>query len=832
LAIPTPEQHFGFQLGSERKLARWPKIVEYFELLDAGSPRLKLEHLGETTDGRPFIAAAITSAENMSRLDELRQIQARLADPRGLDDAEAGALVGRAKTIVMISCSIHASEVGGTQMSSELAYELCTGEDEVTRQVLDNVVFLFVPCLNPDGLEMVAGYYEETIGKPWEGGPMPWLYHKYVGHDNNRDWFMLTQVENQLTVEKVHNVWHPMIVHDQHQMSPFGFRMFLPPYIDPFDPNVDPLLQHETTVLGASMMMELLQAGKTGVTSGIIFDCFSPSRAYQHYHGGVRILSEMASCRTATSMEIAFKDLQPGRDGSDPKVASVNQPSPWPGGAWSLREIVDYDKIAAWACLKHAARYRDMWVRNFLQIGRNSLAVKKPYAFVVPAGQPDPVSTYEMLHTLERGMVEIQTATEPFVAGGITYAAGTRVILTAQPYGRYAKTLLERQVYPDLRVFPGGPPKPPYDITAHTLPLQMGVKCVQVEASFEAKLAPAKAALPRVVPEGTTAKARGEHGFLLCPAMNASFRAVNRLIAGGFEVHRICTPAGPAGHEIPGAFWAAPKQGLAGALEELTALGIRTGPANPAQLAGAPTLRLRRPRLGLYRSYTPNADEGWTRFIFDDYGFPYETLLDPEVKAGNLDAKYDTIVVPAQAPGQVREGFRRGWADPRYAGGLGEDGRQSLRDFVLSGGTLVCLGGACDYAADALGLRVQNVLQALKPEEFYLPGSMLRALFDIGHPVAYGMPAEATVLHVQSPAFEVREGTVVGRYPPTSVLQSGWILGEQYVQDRACVAEVRFGRGRVILLGPRVQFRAQTRGTYKLLFNSIYYGSADEVRLP
>lgn len=474
MPTPTPEEHFGFRPGDDRKLARWPAVVAYFERLAQSSGRIRIDHLGKTTEGRPFISAVITSEENMARLEELRRIHCRLADPRGLGDREAAALLAQARAVVMISCSIHATEVGGTQMSPELAYELCSGDDEVTRQVLDNVIFVFVPCLNPDGLEIVAGYYDETLGKPWEGGQLPRLYHKYVGHDNNRDWFMLTQVENQLAVEKVQNVWHPMIVFDQHQMWPTSFRFYLPPYIDPFDPNVDPLLQHETTVLGSSMMMELLQAGKTGVTHSIIFDCFSPSRAYQHYHGGVRILSECASCKVATPIEVAFKDLQPARDGSDPKVSSVAQPLPWPGGTWRLRDIVEYDKVSAWGCLKHAARYRDMWVRNFLQIGRNGLALAKPYAYVVPAHQSDPVTAYEMLGVLAKGMVEIHRARQPFVAGGVTYPAGSHVILVAQPYGRYAKTLLERQVYPDLRVFPGGPPKPPYDITAHTLPLQMG----------------------------------------------------------------------------------------------------------------------------------------------------------------------------------------------------------------------------------------------------------------------------------------------------------------------------------------------------------------------
>ena len=831
MPVLKPQEHYGFRLGADRKLARWPEILAYFEKLAESSDRLKLEHLGTTTEGRPFISAVITSAENMSRLDELREIQDRLADPRGLSPEDAEDLIARGKTIVMISCSIHSSEVGGTQMASELAYELCSCDDDVTRQILDNVIFVFVPCLNPDGLEIVADYYESTMGKPWEGGQLPWLYHKYVGHDNNRDWFMLTQVENQLTVEKVHNVWHPMIVFDQHQMWPTGFRFFLPPYIDPFDANVDPLLQHQTTVLGSAMIMDLLAAGKTGITHSIIFDCFSPSRAYQHYHGGVRILSEAASCKVATPVEVGFADLAPGRDGSDPRVASLAHPVPWPGGTWKLRDIVDYDKISAWACLKHAARYRDNWVRNFYQISRNGLDNKKPYAYVVPPDQRDPITALEMLQTLHKGMVEIHQATAPFTADGVAYPAGSRVILVSQPYGRYAKTLLEKQVYPDLRVFPGGPPKPPYDITAHTLPLQMGVKCLEIQEPFPAKLELlCELEGPAAQFTGLSDAAPPDYGYYICPAMNASYKAAIELMGQGFEVFRTLDPAGPEGKEAHGTFFLPPQEGLNEALMQVVRrLGLRVSAADPEQLEAVVMMRLGVPKVAIYQSYAATADEGWTRFIFDEYEVPYEVIHDANIKSGNLNASYDTIILPGQPAAQISNGLAPGAADPKYTGGLGELGRSSLRDFVEAGGTLVCLGPACDWAIDSLGLRVRNVLRGLKPEEFYLPGSMLRVMLDNSHPIAFGMPQEAVVLHAASPAFEVDADMAVGRYPPTGVLQSGWILGEKHIQDRACVVEVPHGQGQVILLGPRVQFRAQTRGAYKLLFNAVLWGSTDEV---
>jgi hypothetical protein len=833
MSLPIPRDHYGFELGADRKLARWPQIVSYFERLAAASGRIQVETLGETTEGRPFLGAVITSEANMRRLEELRQIHCRLADPRGLGAEESERLIAEAKSVVMISCSIHASEVGGTQVASEIAYELCAGDDEVTRQVLDNVIFVFVPCLNPDGLEIVADYYESTLGKPWEGGTLPWLYHKYVGHDNNRDWFMLTQVENQLAIDRVQNVWHPMIVFDMHQMQPNGFRFFLPPYIDPFDPNVDPLMQHQTTVLGSAMIMDLLAAGKTGITHSIIFDCFSPSRAYQHYHGGIRILSEAASCKVATPVEVPFRDLAAGRDGSDPKVASLAHPAPWPGGTWRLRDIMDYDRIAAWACLKHAARYRDAWVRNFAQVSRNALTTAKPYAYIVPPRQRDPHTAHEMLEVLQRGMVEVHEATAPFVADGIMYPAGSRVILMAQPYGRYAKTLLERQTYPDLRLYPGGPPKPPYDITAHTLPLQMDVRCVEVLRPFAADLTMVSKLKPPVAAAaGEVLAMAAEDGYVLCPNLNNSVRAVMALLGKGYEAYRACEPMGPEGKESPGTFYLPQQDGLGAELEAMAqGWGLRVAAADPVQLEDATMLMLRLPRLGIYRSYQATADEGWTRFVLDDYGVPYVTLTDADVRAGGLGERFDSVLLPGQSPEQITSGLAPGSADPKYTGGLGELGRAALRDFVDGGGTLICLGPACDWAVESLGLRVRNVLKGLRPEEFYLPGSMLRMLLDPTHPVAYGMPQEAIALHVASPAYAVDEGEIVGRYPPAKALQSGWVLGEKHIQDRAAIVDVPYGRGTVILLGPRVQFRAQTRGAYKLLFNSILWASSDEVIL-
>ncbi len=841
LKVLSPLEYYGFQMGADRKLARWPKIVEYFQHLAEGSGRMIFQELGKTTEGRPFIAAVITSEENMARLDEFRAVQAKLADPRGLDESEAQALIEKGRAIVMISCSIHATEVGGTQMSSELAYELVTQDDEVTRQVLDNVIFLFVPSLNPDGLEMVAGWYEKTLGTPFEGSQQPFLYHKYVGHDNNRDWFMLTQVENQLAVEKIHNVWHPMIVFDQHQMWSNSFRFFLPPYIDPFDPNVDPLLVHETTALGSEMINELLSRGKSGIVHSIIFDCFSPSRAYQHYHGGVRILSECASCGIATPIKIRFDEMEASRDGSDPKQASVNHPVLWPGGEWRLRDIVEYDKYAAIGCLKYAARYRKEWVKNFYTLSKRGVESSKPYAFLVPPQQTDPVTAYEMLDVLQKGMVEIHRAKAPFVAGGVTYPAGAYVIKIAQPYGRYAKTLLERQQYPDLRVFPGGPPKPPYDITAHTLPLQMGVVCTAINQPFDADLElVSKVHMPMAVPAGSIRAAGKVTGYSMCNVMNSSFAAVNKLLSGGAEVFRHQKRTGRPGQEAWGTFYIRHAAGMENTLDDLAQeYGLRVHPCEEPK--GAPMLRVHPPRVAMYQSYAASADEGWTRFIFDNYSLPYATVLDADLKKGGraLKQQFDALILPAQGSEQISRGIPEGKLFPEYTGGFGEQGRQAVRDFVDAGGTLITLGPSCDWAVNSLGLRLKNVTTGLENQDYYLPGSLMKVMLDQTHPLAFGMPRETFLLAVQSPAYEVTGGgqggapdaAVVGRYAPTGALMSGWVLGAKYIEDKAVILDVPLGQGRVVLIAPRVQFRAQTRGAYRLLFNAIYLASSEKTVL-
>ncbi len=794
--VPAPENDLGFKIGTDRKLAKWERFVAYFEHLDAASDRMMVENLGKTTLGRPFIVATISAPENLKRLEELKLIQRRLADPRGQDANLANELIQRGKTVVVITCSIHSTEVGGTFTATELAYRLTSSNAPDIRQILENTIILLVPSLNPDGTDIVADWYQKTLGTPAEGTSPPELYHHYTGHDNNRDWYAFTQVETQLTVDKILNVWHPNILHDIHQQGASGARMFVPPYVEPWEPNIDPALIAGVSALGSAMAWELTAQGKSGVVINGIYDSWTPARAYAHYHGGLRILSETASARLATPIEIPFAQLSPGIN-YNAKISSWNFPKPWLGGKWTIADIVDYQTSAALALLNHAARYREQYVRSFYDVNVRAVAPKSDlYAYLLPepefpkslaadeeklannnkseAGKTEkdhkdddaamkkitnsPATSEEVnyyykiegldrvIGILKRGGVEVLNAAKEFAADGKTYPKGTHIVLMQQPYSSFAKTMLESQQYPDLREYPGGPPKRPYDVVAHTLPLLMNVQSVPVKAAF-------------------TVDGRREPSALVLQSR------------------------------------------------------VRSNPS------GA--------RVGMYQNYLPSMDEGWTRWLFDQYKFPYTRLKQDEIRSGFLHSKFDAIILPDQSAraiadgliGRSNDGETSGSYPAEFTGGLGDAGIKALREFVEAGGTLITFNNASNFAIEKLGVPVRNVLQGVPARQFYCPGSILRTQLDASSNLTFGMEKESVAWFEQSPAFEVldeKSVRVIARYAnDANPLLSGWILGDQLIRGKAALVEAKIGKGRVIMFGFRPQYRAQSLATFPLLFNAI-----------
>ena len=798
-SIPPPESELGFKIGTDRKLANWVTFVDYFKKLDKFSDRMLVEEIGKTTLGRPFIVATISSPENLKRLDELRDIQRQLADPRLFDARTQDSLIRRGKNIVVVTCSIHSTEVGGTFSATEVAYRLTSSNSKEILQILDEVVLLLVPSLNPDGTDIVADWYRKTLNTPSEGTSPPELYHHYTGHDNNRDWYAFTQIETQLLVDKVLNVWHPQVLHDVHQMGGIGARFFVPPYIDPWEPNVDPAIIAGVNALGSAIAWEMTTNGLLGVVTNAIFDAWTPARAYAHYHGGLRILSETASARLATPVDVPAARLAQGIN-YHAGIASSNFPKPWPGGRWGIRDIINYQSYGIRALLDHAARNREHYLRSFVDVGKRAIEGKDaPFAFILPEPEMpaslreatrllsegirsargsdaqrhaaeerlkgsianEPSSAEEVRYylktegldrlvaILKRGGVEVMRASSDLTIDGKRYPASSRIVLMRQPYSAFAKALLERQRYPDLREYPGGPPRRPYDVTAHTLPLLMNVDVVAVNSPFEA---PIKAEPMEVVIQG---RVRSETSV----------------------------------------------------------------------------------RAGLYKSYAPSMDEGWTRWMLDQYRFPYKSVVDAEVRSGKLRERFDAIILPDQSVAAITNGLRAGSEagtsaedqlgryPAEYASGLGDPGIKALVEFVNEGGTLITFNNASNFPIEKMNAPVRNLLKSVSAREFYCPGSILRIELDEDSPISFPVGKDSVAWFEASPAFEATDTErvrVIARYPETvTPLLSGWILGDQLLRGKAALVEVKMGKGRIVMFGFRPQYRGQSLATFPLVFNAI-----------
>ena len=825
--IISPEEFLGYKPGTDRKLADWPQIVEYFQKVAAASDRVKVDVLGDTTEGNPFIRAIVSSAENIANIEEIRKVQMRICNPEGITPEEEADLVAKGKTIVLITCSIHSTEIAASQMALLLLHKLASKDEAEVKEILDNVVLLLVPSLNPDGHEMVVKWYRENLDTKYEGTSPPFMYHKYVGHDNNRDWFMFTQKETRLAVGKIHNRWHPQIVYDLHQMGSNGARLFVPPFTDPIDSNIDPVLQSQIAFIGTSMLNELVTEGKKGVWCSAGYDLYTPARHYQCYHGGIRILSEAASVGVASPIEVKRSEVQ-SRRGTSPLDQRWNNPYPWTGGSWTLGDIVDYEFIAAQALLRNAARYSDRWLKGSLELYKRALNPEgSPYAYVFPPDQKDPATMAELLNTLRFGDVEVHRAKAPFEADGVTYPAGTYVILIAQPFGRFAKTMLEIQHYPDLRDDTSQPPKRPYDVTAQTLSMLMHVEAHEVKECFKVDLELVdKVSLP-----GGRVTGVGKPYFVFTPEWNVAFKAVNRLQKAGMEVYRVDEPLEVEGDSFPpGAFMV---KGGSNLLQEMAdTLGLSFhGLDDEPEL----TYRLRSPRIGIYRAWSSAADEGWTRFVLENFEFPFKTLTPQEVKQGGLSDRFDVLIFADYSRDLIIEGIAaqmRAYGTqanypPKYLAGLGRQGVGEVHKFMRAGGTVVTVNNACEFAIKDLSAPAVNVLEGKSDSEFYIPGSIMRAVFDTTHPIGYGLDREEALFFLRSPAFEVKAGYSVASYPEANSLLSGWVLGEEHLLSRTAVAELPMGEGLAILIGIQPIFRSQTHGTFKVLFNSILYAVAE-----
>ena len=771
--IPSPADVLGFTPGDDRKLASWNQVIGYFEALAKTSDRVKFDELGKSTMGAPFVMATISAPENLARLDEFKKIQELLADPRKLGppatrDRKAAELISRGKTIVLVTCGIHSTEVGSYLSSMLIAYRLASSNEPEIQNILKNTIILLVPALNPDGVDIVKNWYDKTLGTPFEGTDPPELYNKYVGHDDNRDWYAFTQIETQIAVDKIHNVWHPQIVHDIHQQGEYGARMFLPPYMPPVEPNVPKQIVSGYTELGNYLTREMRASGFTGITSNSTYDAWSPSRAYSHYHGGVRILSETASCKIATPITVKFDQLKKAL-GYDPTKESATFGPLWRGGEWHLRDITNYMTTAAFLLLRHAAGNREVWLHRFYDIGRQAVRPRKRgqlFGFVImPSGLYSQNST-KLVNLLAEGNVEIDwpRSQKAFRLNGKSYPAYSWIVRMDQPYARFAKALLERQDYPNL-TDSNGHPLPPYDVTAHTLPLLMGVKTKALVVPFNYP-----------VPKGETVTTSLPAIAPVPSARVAIYRSHIPAIDEGWTRWIINDDMKSGGYEATSSL--VDKQIRAGSL--ISQLKVIIIPdQEPEKILNGHTLG------SMPKEYTGGLGKAGVKALreFVEQG---GTLV-------CLNRASDFAIDQFKLP--LRD-VTNDWTE---------------KEFFAPGSIL------------RIELDTTNPIARGMPKESiaWVEDS---PVFEVSTGTAGVPPAMSAQREKVDTAGALSSANVriIARYPTNqNPLLSGWLLGGNRIKGKAALVEVTLGKGRIILFGFRPQYRGQSLATYPLFFNAI-----------
>jgi zinc carboxypeptidase len=858
--LPTPESVFGFAPGADYKLFTYEQSIGYFKKLAAASKYIELVEAGRTSEGRVMYFALISTPENLSRIDRYREIAQRLAHPQGLSEAEAHALAREGRAIVHLDGGLHSTEVAGAQQTPLLAYDLLSGatdgHDPLTASILQNVIVMLWPTINPDGQQIVAEWYMKNVGSPYELSRVPRLYQEYVGHDNNRDAYMLNMIESRV-IEHAWRQWEPHIVYTQHQSGPFPTRIWLPPFSEPVGADAPYLMSREVNMIGMAIAKGLEEKGQVGATHmGTAFDAWYPG--YVDYAPNFKnipafwtetALYQYATPHTYTIDEFpeALRDLRP----------RSLYASPWPPGLWRLRDAVDYMETASLSVLEFASKYKESLLFDRYKAGIDQIArgaAQPPYAYVVPQQQRDPVAAVELLRRLAFGGVRVYQLTSEAALGasGPPLAAGTWIIPADQEFAAMAREVLDVQHYPDLREYPGGPPERPYDAAGWTLPLQMGVTVIPAARPLPddvrrrmkllgpppgARVTPtpynladapdaapfdsvpgigfnASAAAAAIVPPPGRVTGSGR-ALAVDPAQNNSYRAINRAFKAGASVQFIAGADRGTG----------PRYAIDG-LSETAERDLVTSLALAASRTSDTGVRVRQPRIAIFQPWTASMDEGWTRWLFEQYGFPFVTLH-PEDFRAPLAGNVDVIVIAddARVPiGGAREGGRGGATRPEYAYALSADDLQRFDQFIRGGGTLVCLNNASTFAIERLKLPVKNVVSGLKSEEFFLRGSIVEVVPDATHPIMAGLPPKTAVFADNSPVFETLDGfkgRVLARYQESgSPLLSGYLIGEQYLQGKAAALDVDVDAGHVVLIGFRPEWRDQPFGTFKVLFNA------------
>ncbi len=928
--ITTPKEFLGFNIGDDYMMASYTELDKYWHKIASECDRCKLVDIGPTEEGRRQYMMIITSPENMKKLDHYKDISARLAHAEGLTDEQAHALAREGKAVVWIDGGLHASETVGSQQEMEMVYQMASRTDPETMRLLNDVIGLYT-LANPDGQELCATWYmrePDKLKRSFAG--LPRLYAKYVGHDDNRDFYMSNMKETTNMNHQLFLEWFPQIMYNHHQTGPAGAVIFMPPFRDPFNYNFDPLVPLGIEMVGTAMHSRLVAEGKGGsaMRSGSNYSTWwnGGLRTVTYFHNMIGILTEIIGDPTPMRIPLV----------ADKQLPKGDWPMPIVPQEWHYRQSIEYEMTNNRAMLDLASRYRETWLYNIYQMGRNSIErgskdtwtitpkrivaleaaataeapagggrggrggrggappealaggdmgpggggrgrgglpaelyekvlhdpkYRDPRGYILPSDQADFANATDFMNALLKNGITVMKSTAAFSVNGKNYPTGSYVVKTAQAFRPHVMDMFEPQDHPNDFAYPGGPPNRPYDITGWTLAIQMGVTFDRIYEGFDGPFTKVTGLLPPP-PAAVIGSISKPAGYLVSHKINNSFVLINRLLAANADVYWLKKAVTEDGKDLgTGTIWIPASANVLAALQKaakeigVPSYAVATAPKGEA-------MKLKPIRIGLYDSYGGSMPSGWTRWLFEQYEFPFTVIYPNNLDAGDLKSKFDVIVLTDGA-------VRRGGAGGRGGGGGGRGGpvdpasipeeyrdhlgsisdaktMPALKKFVESGGSIVTIGSSTSIA-EVFGIPVKNYLtekgpdgkdRALPGEKFYIPGSLLRTNIDNTNPLAYGMNPTVDVFYDNSPVFrleptaEMKKTNAVGWFSGSDVLSSGWAWGQQYLDGGTAIAEATVGEGKVVLLGPEVNFRDQPHGTYKLLFNGLYYGSAKAAELP
>lgn len=849
--IKTPQEFFGFQPGADGMLFNYDDLVNYLKILDQASPKLKMIEIGQSPLGKTMYVAIISSAENIANLDRLKEINRRLALDYTMADSEKESLISEGRVFAVGTLSMHSGEVGPSQAAPLIAYDLVTTGDTLKQQWLNDAVYMMVPCHNPDGMDMVVNHYKKYKGTKYDGSSMPGVYHKYVGHDNNRDFVTLSQEDTRAISRLFSYDWFPQVMVEKHQMGSTGPRYFVPPMHDPIAENVDASLWSWTWVFGSNMVKDMTEQGLSGVSQHYLFDDYWPgSTETCIWKNVIGMLTEAASVKYATPVFIEPNELSTIGKGLGEYKKSINMSMPWPGGWWRLSDIVEYEIASTLSILKTSSMLREEILRFRNDLCRkevNKGQTEPPYYYVLPAKQHDPGEWVLLINLLQEHGINVYRLNKTMMLDGKKLYEGDVIVPLAQPFRAFIKEVLEKQKFPVRRYTPNGEIIKPYDITSWSLPLHMGVQAHEMMT----RSTDMEQALQKIEPPfKLTQPELQDFGMLIFSSnVNESYKAAFQLLEKGLQPRRLLQETEIDGKKIPAGSFILSGAGLSVKTIQSVLNGLETMPLLLQDFPALKTEPLRKPRIALVETYFHDMDAGWTRFVFDAYSIPYQVVRPGDFEKNDLSKQFDVVIFPDVNKSLLMEGKYKGSEEdsyyvtaypPKFTKGLGKKGMENLMSFLDKGGRIISWGQSTDLFIGPLEitrgkddkeqfqLPVRNLAESVKKAGFYAPGSLIKIVLNEGHPLNYGMPAEVGVFFRGSGVFQTSppnfdmDRRVIATFPEDDIVMSGYAENAEKIAGKSAVVWLKKGIGQIVLMGFNPQFRGSTHATYKLLFNALF----------